>query len=191
LVKLGFIVEGSSDKLVLESELFRQFLDSLRVHYVQEVINARGCGNQLSKNRNAFTALLRDKGATHIFILTDQDSAPCYTARKVELQPGPNEYVVISRKMLESWFLADKAALSRFLATNDIECSHPELIDAPLEEIGRLSKQYRKRGVSDKLILAKLMLKSGFSILGAAAHPHCQSAAYFAQKLKLVGNGLT
>ncbi|MGL5888624.1 MAG: hypothetical protein ACRC3B_01995 [Bacteroidia bacterium] len=184
MVVVGFIAEGSTDKLVLESDNFRGLLTNWGIKYVPEVINARGCGNQLPKHRESYSAFLRDKGATHIIILADQDNAPCYTRRKEMIQPGEDEYVIISRRMLESWFLADSKALNRFLNAGDFFWEAPELTETPLEEINRLSLHHRKRGVNDKLILTKQMLKSGFSIWAASMHPNCPSAAYFVQKLQ-------
>lgn len=41
MVKMGFIVEGDSEKIIVESEKFRQFLLSHDTELVTPVINAK------------------------------------------------------------------------------------------------------------------------------------------------------
>lgn len=44
------------------------------------------------------------------------------------------------------------------------------------------------RGVGDKKILARHILRNDFSFEAAASHPNCTSAKYFIDKLKSIAN---
>lgn len=44
------------------------------------------------------------------------------------------------------------------------------------------------RGIGDKKILARFMVKNNFSFERAASHSNCTSAKYFIDKLKTLSN---
>ena len=54
-MKLGFIVEGATEKIILQHSDFFRYLDSLHVDYIPDVIDAEGNGNLLPHNINAYT----------------------------------------------------------------------------------------------------------------------------------------
>ena len=68
MVKLGFIAEGATEKIVLESEDFKSFLTELKLDFIPEVIDAEGNGNLLPHNIEKHSQILFDKGATKIII---------------------------------------------------------------------------------------------------------------------------
>lgn len=183
MVKLGFIVEGATEKIILESDRFKQFLKSISIDFVNEVIDAGGNGNLLPHNIIPFTKVLEDRGANKIIILTDLDYDQCITKTKERIQPQTNHIVVVSVKQIEAWFLSDTEALRKFLNDPIIEINNPELIADPFNEIKSLRFSRTGRGVSDKKILAKQMLKNDFSILNASKHNACSSAKYFLHQL--------
>ena len=65
------------------------------------------------------------------------------------------------------------------------QIENPEIFINPFEKIKELRNLYKGKGISDKKLLTKDMIRSGFSVLKAAAHPNCPSAKYFVEKLRL------
>jgi hypothetical protein len=184
VVTLGFIVEGGSEKIILESPAFREYMQKNGFAFIPDVIDIEGGGKLLPEHREESVQILKDKGATHILILADLEDAPCITSVIEKIAPGENQDVVISKKTLEAWYLADTAALHRFLGSTEYSCEYPESYLPALEEIKRVRLLINKQGVSNKKILARKMLKSQFTIENAAAHQNCPSAKYFLQKIK-------
>lgn len=183
MVKVGFIVEGDSEKIILLSEQFDKWLVSIGIEKVRPVINAKGNGNLIPKNIEVQRNKLIDNGADHIIVLTDLDEDACFSLTKERIGKRENEFVIISRKMLEAWFLADSTSISKFLGVNYYE-ELPERIDNPFEHIRNTNLRIKERGIGGKTILADRMIKSGFSVSKAAKHPNCPSALYFVEKLK-------
>jgi len=184
MVKIGFIVEGVTEKIILDSEAFRSFLKNHQINFVANIIDAAGNGNLLPKNIGPFISRLTDQGATVIFVLTDLDEDQCITRTKQRLEIPLHHFAIISVKEIESWFLADSEAMSRFLESPDFFFENPESLDNPLAEIERLRLEKTGRGLKYKKVLAnQLVHKSNFSIERAANHPNCRSAKYFLTKL--------
>lgn len=182
---LGFIVEGDTEKMILESSDFREFLREHSIDFIKEVINVKGNNNLLPHKIVEYTKILVDNGVTQIIILTDLDDDLCITETKNRIAPRENQIAVISVKQIEAWFLSDTNAIKQFLKTEDYTCENPELISDPFDEIRKLRIQYSGRGIQGKLTLAKLMIdKYSFSIVRAAKHPNCNSAKYFLEKLR-------
>ncbi|MEP7169569.1 MAG: hypothetical protein ABI855_09400 [Bacteroidota bacterium] len=182
---LGFIVEGDTEKMILESPDFKNFLNTLHIEYIPDVVNVKGNGNLLPHRITEHTQILLDKGATQIIILTDLDDDKCITETKNRIKPLANQIIIISGKQIEAWFLAHTDAIRQFLRTGVYTCENPETYSDPFEEISQLRLQYCNRGIQDKLPLARLMVnKNSFSVLQAARHPNCNSAKYFIEKIK-------
>jgi hypothetical protein len=189
MVKLGFIVEGATEKVILEKSDFFSHLDSLSIAYVSEVIDVNGNENLLPNNIEEHTITLREKGANRIFILTDLDKGKCITSTKKRIDAGQEQTVIISVKQIESWFLADTEAMRSFLKNSDFVYNHPENVDYPFEEIKSIRINLAKRGIAHKVALVNLMVhKNNFSILKAAQHPNCNSAKYFLNKISEAKN---
>ncbi len=180
MVKLGFIVEGATEKIILEHSDFFSYLDNLQIDYIKQVIDAEGNGNLLPHNITAFTKVLEGKGATHIIILTDLDKEECITNTKARIAPLPDQFVTVSIKAIESWFLADSEAMGKYLNDPAFTYDNPEAVRNPFEEIKALRKMKANKGLTDKKILANSIVhKCNFSIHHAAQHPNCSSAKYF------------
>ena len=188
MVKLGFIVEGGSEKIILQSPGFFSYLQAISVQFIPEIIDAEGNGNLLPHNIVEFTKILEEKGATKIIVLTDLDLDQCITLTKQRISPLPNHVVVVSVKQIESWFLADTVAICNFLNDQNYHCEYPESQDNPFSEIKNLRIARNGRRVSDKKILARLMIRSGFLIEEAAKHPNCNSVKYFLQTIERESN---
>lgn len=184
MVKLGFIGEGAVEKIILESSQFQEYLRSLGIDFVKEVIDAKGNGNLLPHNIEAHTQILKDKGATKIIILTDLDEDQCITLTKDRIHPSDYHTIIVSINEIESWFLADEEAMKKLLKHMSYSIEAPETVEEPFEKIRALRMEKIGRGIGTKVILANLMIrKNNFSVLRAAAHPNCASARYFIQKI--------
>ncbi|HVA98416.1 MAG TPA: hypothetical protein VNG53_05935 [Bacteroidia bacterium] len=187
MVKLGFIAEGTTEKIVLESDDFRNFLTELKIDFILAVINAEGCGNLLPHNIEEYSQILIDKGATKIIILSDLDEDICVTITKERIKALENHLVIISKKQIEAWFLADTEAMKHLLLSTSFEEANPESHPVPFETIKQIRVNHTGRGVGSKIRLATYIInQSGFSVKRAAEHPHCSSAKYFIDKLKAI-----
>jgi len=187
MVKLGFIVEGETERIILEKSDFFSHLQSLSINYVPKIVNADGSGNLLPYKIGDYTNRLRVEGATMIFILTDLDNDACITNTKNRIAPLPDQVVIVSVKTIESWFLSDTEAMRRLLKDPQFQYSDPQNISDPYEEIRSLGISKLNRGFGSKVMLAKTMVKNcNFSILNAARHPNCNSAKYFLEMISEV-----
>jgi hypothetical protein len=187
MVKLGFIAEGATEKIILESSDFRGYLRSLSIDFIEEVIDAGGNGNLLPNNILPHTRILEEKGATKIFVLTDLDETLCITRTKERIKPLPNHIIIVSVKTIEAWFLADSESMRSVLNDSTFFVENPELISNPFEEIKKVRLEKTRKITNSKVILANLFIKHhGFSIQNAAKHPNCSSAKYFLETIRKI-----
>ncbi len=190
MVVLGFIGEGPTEKAILESSTFRQYLDANSINFIPDVIDIEGGGNLLPERREESVEVLKDKGATHILILADKESAPCITSVKQRIAPGSSQFLTVSVKAIEAWFLADSSTLSK-LFRKKYEYELPEqTVGMPFDILRKEFVNHTGRGFgSSKPRLAHKLILEGFTIQNAAAHPNCPSARYFLDKLKAIAAG--
>jgi hypothetical protein len=183
VVKVGFIVEGKTERKIVESAAFRELLSNNHLSLVSPVINADGNGNLLPKKLKESITVLQSNGAEKIFIVTDLDEDACITKTHERIGASANTIVIIAVKQIEAWFLADSFTMSTLLR-EDFSYEWPEKENAPFEKLKSLFLDKTNRGVGTKDTFTARMLKYGFSIQRAAAHPNCPSATYFLNKLK-------
>lgn len=192
MVKVGFVVEGDCEKLLLESTSFRDWAQKHGIEVCFPIINARGGGNLCPQQLGGFVeACMTQAQPEKIVVLTDLECDPCVTRTKQRIGTDGIDQICVAKKALESWFLADTLALQTWLGLPDIEEADPELQNEeaakmPWQHLKDLSQRHNVRGPgANKLIFTKRMLsKYGFSLENAAAHPNCPSAGYFLKKLK-------
>lgn len=193
MVKIGFIVEGPSDAKIIRSRGFNELLTKFNLQLVDIIIpegknhffHPKADFTIIEVKVDSYIRILKDKGAGYVFFLVDQDTEPCFTSVKSKI-PFSNEHtVIVCKRMLEAWYLADTQAMSAFLKSK-FYSEYPENIPNPFEEIKALSLQNRNRGISNKIILANNMLKESFTIERAALHPNCDSAKYLIQRLEAI-----
>jgi hypothetical protein len=185
MVKLGFICEGKTERLIVESENFQRFLTDSGIACIHPVIDANGVGNLLPHNIISFLEILKSNGAQKIIILTDLDEDACITVTKNRITSDENRIIIVAVRKIESWFLADNASLSSLLKEK-YNCPNPENEKVPFETIKNLFLQKNKPGPGTKINLTRNMLKNGFTVQNAAKHSNCPSAAYFLNKLELL-----
>jgi len=187
MVKVGFICEGETERIIIGSSQFREFLRSLNIERIETVIDAGGNGNLLPKYLDGYTKVLVELGADKIVIVTDREDYPCITSVKERINAPQGHFVIVAVQQFEAWFLADTTAMKGLLKEGQFICDRPESYEVPFDEIRTQLKARDLRGpgrISGKVTLAKWMLDYyNFSIARAAEHPNCPSAAYFMQKL--------
>ena len=187
MVKVGFICEGATERIILSSPSFEQYLTSLGIKFVDEIIDAEGCGNLLPHNIDAYILRLENKGANKIILLRDLDTYSCFTSLKEHLKAREQDVVIIAVKTIESWLLANTNVMRLLLNKPDFYFDYPENENEPFETINQLLVEYTGRGIgkkkSGKQKLANKVLSLGFSVQDSASHPNCPSAKYFIDKL--------
>ena len=190
MIKVGLICEDISDKTIFSSVNFKEYLFSLNIDIIDDIINADGCGNLLPHNIEGYINRLENKGAEKIIIIRDKDNFPCFTAVKQVINARPKDIVVVPVVELESWFLANTPAMRNLLGIADFIFEHPENERNPFDKINELLVFHTKtkRGIgkkkSSKLKLARKLIEIGFKLEESAKHPNCPSAKYFINKLE-------
>lgn len=182
MVKVGFICEGDTEKILVESASFKSILKDNNLEFVK-AFDATGNGNLLPENITPMINNLFEEGVQKIFIITDLDEDACITKTKARINAPEETVVIVAVKKIEAWFLADTKTLSSLFKEN-FSFLHPQTETDPRQVLKDLFIQKTGRGIGDsKPKFAFKMVNNGFSLLNAAQHPSCHSAKYFVQKL--------
>lgn len=197
MVTVGFVVEGDSEKRLIESELFQQWLrEDCNLEVVDPVVNAAGSGNMCSRNIGVLVKNLRAEATPDkVVVLADLDPekcAPCVQARKKIIDPQDIaliSLIAIAKKALESWFLADTEAMRRWLGDDTFCEDTPETLKGmPWDRLKELGRK-RGQGPGTKSSFSrKFILHHEFDVRRAAQHDQCPSARYFVERLRALGN---
>jgi hypothetical protein len=187
MVKVGFLVEGDTEKKILKSQNFNELLKKFNLEAIPTFFPPKGkMGKDVFKNSEkleSFIEILKEKGAEHIFVMRDLEDLDCIVLARNQIN-SESIFKIVIEKTIESWFLADNITLKKVFLANEISIEYPEKIENPFLKLKEISLENTSRGISDKLIFASKMINNGFSIENAANHPNCDSAKYFIQKLK-------
>lgn len=145
---------------------------------VSPVVNAKGGGNLLPKNIDAYLARLDQVNIDLIVVLTDLEDEESVELVRERIANARINSIFVAVKALEGWFLADSVAMNNWLGTDDFNEPQPEqTVDKPWDRLKEISNALGKRGPGNKTAFAKQMTKHfGFSIRRAALHPQCSSA---------------
>lgn len=183
--KVAFIVEGGTEKILLNSEPFSAWLTSLNLELVQPIVDATGGGNLLPHKIGDMIDTLKEKQPDHIFILTDLEHDPSILAVKTRLAHPEVHDCFVTILATESWFLACTEALSNWLnKTCYIDDPENRALPKPFERLKALGLEYKNRGCSNKKILAKQMLLHGFTFEKVLEHSNCTSMKYIERVFK-------
>ena len=192
MVTVGFVVEGDSDKYLVESELFRKWLrEDCNLEVIGRAVNA--AGNMRSHYIEDQVRLLRqEKNPDKVVVLADLDPdrrAQCVQERKKIIGYRGIDLLVIVRKAIESWFLADTEAMRRWLGDDTFCEVNPEtLIGKPWDRLRELGRK-RGRGPGTKVRFSRKFIRDHrFDVRRAAQHASCPSARYFVERLCALGN---
>lgn len=194
MVRLGFIVEGNTEKIIIESLRFADWLNEQGLELVKPVIDAEGGGNLLPQNILPMINTLNQMNVEHIIILTDLEHDSEIAAVKQRIGHDYTDLIFIAVKAIEAWFLADSQAMNQWLSSNDFYEENPEkTVGMPWERLRDVANTYQQQGPGkSKPAFAKRMVKHyGFDIKQAAEHVNCPSAEFFCDGLmKLTGNSI-
>jgi len=194
MVTVGFVVEGASDKLLIQSNLFRSWLhEECDMKVVDPVVDASGGGNLCSRNIETLVERLRIQSAPDkIVVLADlgpDACAPCISKRREIIGSAGIDLIVIARKAMESWFLADTEAMCRWTEDEAFFEEHPEArAGMPWDRLKAIGRQGVRGPGSSKPIFSKRFIRTYcFDVRRAAQHPNCPSARYFVERLCALG----
>lgn len=181
-MKIGIIVEGFCERIILKSPAFLNFLQLNDLKITGDVVNLEGKGQLNTRRMETQAQVLRDKGAEWIFVLRDKDNAPCFTSVKQEVYQATDVKICVAVNEIEAWFLADSETLSAIFRQH-FHFKLPESERKPYERLKELFVKNQHYRIPDKKIFTSKMVNQGFTVERAAAHPNCPSARYFLQKL--------
>lgn len=186
-IKVGFIVEGGSEKVIVESPQFRDFLDRNGYELVTPVIDAEGGGNLLPQNLEVFIERFDLENVHQIYVLTDLEDDPSIESVRQRIAHASIKFSFVAVKALEAWYLADSSAMNSWLGITDFNEVQPEQTQGkPWDRLKEIATEKGKRGPGQKISFAKKITKHhGFSLVHAAQHQNCPSATelvnYFTQ----------
>jgi len=84
------------------------------------VINAGGNGNLCAQNIKPFLEKCYiEANPDKIVVLTDLECEPCVTAAKARIGDDKVNQIIVAKKALEAWFLADTIAMRHWLKNDD------------------------------------------------------------------------
>jgi len=179
MVKVGFIVEGDSESIIVNSPAFVSLLQMRGFELITPVINAEGGGNLLPKYVERFVERLQKAGAEKICILTDLEDAVSTDEVRERIFHHKVDISFIAVRAIEAWFLADSPAMKKWLTVEAFNEEHPEATLAmPWNRLKEIANQLSKQGPGgSKAAFARRMVTHyGFTVTQAAKHPGCQSA---------------
>ncbi len=187
---IGFICEGESEKILLESEMFKDLLVDLNLESAG-VFDANGRDNFKDKNERIerFFNIFNDRNAENVFVLSDLENDPCISFYKDQLYDynPPLKIDIVAVKAIEAWLLSDSITLS-VLLKGRYSYDDPENTDTlPLNKLQEIFLEKTGKGLgigSKKPRIMKKFIKNGFTLERAATHPNCSSIKYFLRKLK-------
>jgi len=187
-LRIGFICEGKTEKNVIESDSFQQWLRQQDFDCILPVIDAKGNGNLLPQRIDVLRQELLDQKAEKIFVITDLDVDNCITSTRQRITERDDQIIIVAVRQIESWFLSDTPTLQYLFGDYTFVIDKPEQDINPFLTLQQLLLTKTKRGVGSKNILVSRMLKYGFTVERAAEHPNCPSARYFLDKLQTLAS---
>ncbi|RYZ87020.1 MAG: DUF4276 family protein, partial [Proteobacteria bacterium] len=141
MVKVGFAVEGSCERIILKSTAFQAFLVSQRIEQVGDIVDMVGKGNLKANTHKRHMEIqvqgFRDLGAEWIVVLRDLDEAASVEAIsrvKTEVYRDSDIVVCLAIHELEAWFLTDSGVLSKLFAS-PFHHEYPETVPKPFDYI--------------------------------------------------------
>lgn len=187
MVKVGFIVEGTSDLIFIKSSKFQNFLKyKMNIDFDEELINIGDGKPGIKKKFISLIKNLDKKGAEYIFILMDQDDnsvkyKKCkYTPRDCPrkaidelLNYRDNQHYVNDRvvfvvmiRELEAWLLADKELGLEFEGKNPEQILNPSEVVAEqirttshIKIANRFAERFSIERAAEKAASAKRFIK--------------------------------
>ena len=182
MVKIGFIYDGETEKVILGSPMFIEFLNKYNFELAGHI---KYTGGKIERDTNM---LLNRKSVEKVIILKDLEQLPTekdlINQLKSKEKITNKNIIVIVKKMFEAWLLADTNTIKKILRQKKLKpFNNPENETNPHSTLqNKLGSKYKNLG---KPAIAKLFIRHGFTINNAAKHKQCHSAKNF---LKIIEN---
>ena len=188
MVRIGFICEGKTEKNIIESSNFQEWLHQHNIECLLPVIDAKGNGNLLPSRIEALRRELLDRNVQKIIILTDLDVDSCISSTRQRITERDDQIIIVAVKQIEAWFLSDTPTLQVLFNDSTFIFDQPGHESNPFQTLQQLLLTKTNRGIGSKSILVSRMLKYGFTIDNEAQHPNFPSAHYFLTKLQTIAS---
>ncbi len=193
MVKVGFIVEGTADFIILKSDKFQNLLKyELEIETDESLIKIARSRSRLKKNFESLVKNLQKQNTDYIFTLVDQDDkekqkknkgyslpdCPIFVVNEIQYFQNNKNYIfqensfVIMTREMEAWFLVD----------NNLNLNYdgnPEEILNPSVIVGKQLDTSSHVKIANKL-------KDRFSLVRASENS--RSAKRFIDRLKEIAN---
>ncbi len=190
VVRVGFIVEGKTEAMVINSNAFKQWLAQQGLELCRPALDAKGGGNLLPQNLGDLVNVINAHAPQYIVILTDLEDAVSTEVVRQRIGTEYTHLVFVAVKAIEAWFLADTTALNSWLKTQGVVEEAPEQTpDMPWEQLKAIAAAQQARGPGTKASFTKQYIKyHGFDVARAAQHPNCPSVVEFCRGVSALAN---
>ena len=187
MVKVAFIVEGKIEKIFIDFLDKSEWFEKYNIEKVAPTIDAKGGGNLCPQNMQIFVDEVKTYHPDKIVILTDLECDPCVEKTKNRLGSCDICTIVLARKAIEAWFLADDNMVEQYTKGEVKHFEFPEdTEEMPYDSFKEMLIEHTGRGIR-KTKLATSIFGNGFDIEKSASHLNCQSAKYFVEKIRIIG----
>ena len=188
MVKIAFLVEGQTEEILINHLNSIGWFEQFGIEIIAN-INVEGNGNFCSHNIKKFISQANTLNPDKIIILTDLECDPCIESTKSRLGDCQDCVVVVTKKAIESWILADTQLMRKLTKNEEFYYEFPEsTASLPLDEIKNILNNHNARGVGpSKPRFVSRAIRDGFDINNISNHPNLQSIKYFTEKLKQIG----
>ena len=186
VVRVGFIVEGETEAMVINSDAFKLWLTRQGLELCRPALDAKGGGNLLPQNLGDLVNVMHAHNPQHIVILTDLEDAVSVDVVRQRIGTAHTNLVFVAVKAIEAWFLADTMALNSWLKSQGVVEAAPEQTpDMPWERLKAIAAEQHVNGPGpSKPRFTKQYIKHhGFDVARAATHPNCPSVVEFCDGL--------
>jgi hypothetical protein len=195
-MNVGFIVEGETERIIVESKNFSSYLNKYGLNLVSPVVDAKGNGNLLPRYLEQHVIQIcaaNSNNVDHIFVLTDLEDEPgfLHIKNRINHKKIHPDLVLISVKAIESWLIADSKSLSKALGDSDefLFLKPEDTVEKPWEFLKKFCHSNKIRGPGPlKTGFAKKMIRSGFDIDNIVTHPNLKSVKYLKKVLENINN---
>lgn len=179
-----FLVEGETEEIIVKHLNDIKWFGQFQID-IKAIINVGGNGNFCTHNISKFVKQAETFNPYKIVILTDMDCSPCVEETKNRLGLCNNCVLVLAKKAIESWFLADTDFMRKLTINSSYYCASPEAtLVMPFDEMGNILRLSHQRGTGpSKPRFAKRVIRDGFSIDSALTHTNATNLQYFKNKL--------
>jgi len=189
MVKVAFIVEGKVEQIFIDLLHKKGWFRKYNIKKIGPTIDVKGGGNLCPKNMPQFIEQVQTFNPDKIFILTDLECDPCVKKTKKRLGTCDICVIVLAKKAIEAWFLADNKLIENLTNSINTYFEYPENTELmPYETFKQLLINTTGIGTGSKVKFVQKIFQLGFDIERSSTHKNCPSAKYFINKIKGIGN---